>query len=65
VPPLLADNYRLDYDEIQEVSIGAIQEFVIVTVARTERNGKIHLIFARKATPKERRQYYEYLMQAT
>ena len=55
---------RFDYDEIREVSIGAIQEFVIVTVAHTERNGKIRLISARKATPKERRQYYEYLTQA-
>jgi uncharacterized DUF497 family protein len=56
---------RFDYDEIREVSIGTLQGFVIVTVAHTERNGKIRLISARKATPKERRQYYEYLAQAT
>jgi uncharacterized DUF497 family protein len=56
---------RFDYDEIREVSIGTIQGFVIVTVAHTERNGKTRLISARKATPKERRQYYEYLAQAT
>jgi uncharacterized DUF497 family protein len=56
---------RFDYNEIREVSIGTIQDFVIVTVAHTERNGKTRLISARKATPKERRQYYEYLAQAT
>ena len=56
---------RFDYDEIREVSIGTLQGFVIVTVAHTERNGKIRLISARKATPKERRQYYEYLAQTT
>ena len=56
---------RFDYDEIREISIGAIQGVVIVTVIHTERNGKIRLISARKATPKERRQYYEYLTQTT
>ena len=56
---------RFDYDEIREVSIGTLQGFVIVTVAHTERNGKVRLISARKATPKERRQYYEYIAQAT
>jgi uncharacterized protein len=56
---------RFDYGEIREVSIGAIAEFVIVTVAHTERNGNIRFISARKATPRERRQYYEYFTQAT
>lgn len=56
---------RFNYNEIREISIGAIQGFVIVTVIHTERNGKIRLISARKATPKERRQYYEYLTQTT
>jgi uncharacterized DUF497 family protein len=36
--------------------------FIVFTyLVHTERNGKIRLISARKATPKERRQYYEYL----
>ena len=56
---------RFDYDEIREISIGAIQDFVIVTVAHTERNGTIRIISARKATPKERMKYYEYLAQTT
>jgi uncharacterized protein len=53
---------RYDYEEI---SIGSIQGVVIITVAHTDRNGKIRLISARKATPKERRTYYEYLAQST
>lgn len=56
---------RFDYHEIREISIGAIKGIVIVTVAHTERNNKIRLISARKATPKERKQYYEYLTQTT
>lgn len=52
-------------EEIREISIGAIQGVVIVTVVHTERNGKIRLISARKATPNERRNYYEYLAETT
>ncbi|MDM3858726.1 MAG: BrnT family toxin [Aphanizomenon gracile PMC644.10] len=57
---------RFDYDEeIREITIGAIQGIILVTVAHTQRNGKIRLISARKATPKERRQYYEYLAETS
>jgi uncharacterized protein len=56
---------RFDYGEIREISIGAIQGVVIVTVAHTERAGIIRIISARKATLKERKEYYEYLSQAT
>ncbi|MEH2318338.1 BrnT family toxin [Nostoc sp.] len=56
---------RYDYEEIREISIGSIQGVVIITAAHTDRNGKIRLISARKATPKERRTYYEYLAQST
>lgn len=56
---------RFDYEEIREITIGAIENFVIVTVVHTERNGKIRLISARKATPKERKKYYEYISTAT
>lgn len=56
---------RFDYDEIREISIGTIEGVVIVTVIHTERNRKMRLISARKATPKERRQYYEYLAEST
>lgn len=56
---------RYDYGEVREISIGAIQGVVIVTVAHTERNGKTRIISARKATPKERKDYYEYLDRST
>jgi uncharacterized protein len=56
---------RFGYGEIRETSIGAIQGVVIITVVHTEREGIIRIISARKATPKERKKYYEYLSQAT
>jgi hypothetical protein len=54
---------RFDYGEIREISIGAIQGIVIVTVIHTERAEVIRIISARKATPKERKKYYDYLSQ--
>jgi uncharacterized DUF497 family protein len=42
---------RDNYDEIREVSIGAIQGVVLVTVAHTERSGKIRLTSAVKSYP--------------
>ena len=56
---------RYDYGETREISIGAIQNVVIITVIHTERHGNIRIISARKATPKERRQYYDYLTETT
>jgi uncharacterized protein len=52
---------RLDYGEIRETSIGAIQGVVIIVVAHTERNGVTRIISARKATRTEREEYYDYL----
>ena len=56
---------RYDYGETREISVGAIQGVVILTVAHTERNGKFRIISARKATPRERKDYYEYLARST
>jgi uncharacterized protein len=56
---------RFDYGEIREISIGTIQGVVVVTVTHTEREGIIRIISARKATPKERKAYYEYFSEAT
>jgi uncharacterized protein len=56
---------RFDYGEIREISIGTIQGVVIVTVTHTERKGIIRIISARKATPKERKAYYEYFSETT
>ncbi len=55
---------KIDYGEVREVSIGAIQNILIVAVVHTDRNGKVRIISARKATPKERRKYNEYLSEA-
>jgi uncharacterized DUF497 family protein len=44
---------KLGYDEIREISVGAIQNISIITVVHTDRNGKIRIISARKATPKK------------
>ena len=52
---------RYDYGEIREIGIGTIRGTVIVTAIYTDRNGKIRLISARKATAKERKQYNDYL----
>jgi uncharacterized protein len=52
---------RLDYGEIRETSIGAIQGVVIIVVVHTERNGVTRIISARKATRIEREEYYDYL----
>ncbi len=52
---------RFDYGEIREISIGSIEGVVILTVTHTERSGVTRIISARKATPKERKKYYEYL----
>jgi uncharacterized protein len=54
-----------DYGEIREVSIGTIQNIAIITVIHTDCNGKIRIISARKAIPKERRKYDEYLTQTS
>ncbi|WP_309242635.1 BrnT family toxin [Limnofasciculus baicalensis] len=56
---------RFDYGEIREISIGAIQGVVIVTVAHTERNEVIRIISARKATRQEKNTYYDYLAETT
>ena len=54
---------KIDYGEIREVSIGAIQKVLIVV--HTDRSGKVRIISARKATPKERRKYNDYLSEAS
>lgn len=56
---------KLDYSESREVSIGKIQNVVVIAVVHTNREGKIRIISARKATPKERRTYYDYLARSS
>ncbi|MDJ0691214.1 MAG: BrnT family toxin [Xenococcaceae cyanobacterium MO_188.B32] len=56
---------RFDYEEIREISIGAIESLVVVTVVHTDRGEVTRIISARKATKKERKKYYEYLAKTT
>lgn len=56
---------RFDYGEEREISIGAIQEVVIVVVIHTQRDDVIRIISARLATRKERKDYYDYLARET
>ena len=47
-----------DYGEVREKSYGLMEGVVVVVVIHTDRNGKIRIISARKATKKERKDYY-------
>jgi uncharacterized protein len=47
--------------EFREKSFGLVGGVVVVCVIHTERNGKIRIISARKATAKERKHFDAYL----
>ena len=65
---VFSDENRLEiYDELHSdtedryITIGMIGETAyVIMVVYTERDEAIRLISARKATPKERRMYYDY-----
>jgi uncharacterized DUF497 family protein len=48
---------RKDYGEVRKISMGIIDEKLIIIVTHTNRNGKIRIISARKASNKEREVY--------
>jgi len=50
--------------EYREKSFGLLGGSVVVCVIHTDRNGKIRIISARKATPNERKHFDEYLKKA-
>ena len=58
------DPYRIEeeapdfYDEVRYYAIGMVENLLLF-VAYTYRQDNIRLISARKATPRERRQYHE------
>lgn len=54
-----------DYGEERTNSLGETNGQVILVVTHTERNGKIRLISARKATTPERVLYDEYIFSLT
>lgn len=52
---------RRDYGETRKVSIGAIQDLIVIVVVHTDRNGFIRIISARVANRKERQKYHDHL----
>jgi uncharacterized DUF497 family protein len=60
--PYLIEFYDKIHSTIEEerfICLGHWQGFMILFVVFTEKDGEIHLITAREATPKERRIYEE------
>ncbi len=55
---------RFDYGEIRVISIGSIEDIIILTVVHTNRDGAKRLISARLAKKREREAYAEALHKA-
>ena len=60
-PVFTALDDRFDYEEDRFISYGRLGPLVVVVVAHTERDGRIRLISARKASRRETQAYYEHL----
>lgn len=56
---------RRDYGETRKISIGAIQDLIVIVVVHTDRKGLTRIISARLANRKERQKYYDYLRRPT
>ena len=54
-PVLTWRDTRKDYGEERDISLGKVEEQVLLTVAHTDRNDCIRIISARVASQKERR----------
>lgn len=59
---LTYEDARFNYREIREISIGQLllttqQKIIIAVVVHTDRDGKVRLISARKASKRERKIY--------
>ena len=64
-PVLTISDNRKDYGETRKISVGSIQEIVIIVVVHTNRNQKNRIISARTANQKERKKYYAHLKTKT
>jgi uncharacterized DUF497 family protein len=49
-----------DYGEIRYIGIGRNNQMIVLTVVFTERESRIRMISARRASKNEQKQYYEY-----
>ena len=59
---LTYEDTRFNYEEIREISVGQLllttqQKIIIVVIIHTDRDGKVRLISARKASKRERKLY--------
>lgn len=54
---LIFDDEAHSIEEIREIIIGHSAQNRLLLVSFTERNGRIRIISARRATPRERRDY--------
>lgn len=52
---------RYDYNEKREISLGKLNNEIIVVMVHTDRNKKIRIISARKANRNERKIYNNFL----
>ena len=50
---------RRDYGEDRYITVGAVDAVAVIVVAHTEREGRIRLISARRASRKEREAWHE------
>ena len=58
-PVLTVLDGRENYGELREISIGMVDGIAVLTVVHTDREGKVRIISARPATPREGRRYEE------
>jgi uncharacterized protein len=64
-PVLTGPDNRRDYGEERQISIGSIQQLIVVVVVHTDRDGSIRIISARLASRKERKLYHEHVGRET
>ena len=57
-PTIDAVDDRQNYDETRIISLGLLDDTVVLSVVHTDRAGRTRLISARKASRKERMIYY-------
>jgi hypothetical protein len=56
---------RFDYGEVRVLSIGRVDELLVLTVIHTDRNGNRRIISARRANQKERQVYEKFVQKNT
>ena len=63
-PVVTVEDTRFDYGEVRHISVGRVEEIVVLTVVHTDRSGRVRIISARVASRKERLRYERALRQA-